>query len=954
MTVRSFLQKELEKRAVKVETERSYTTPIGRLVPDLLLRNGAQYVVETKLGAEAKLLDAMVRLHDYSKYTDAKGAFAILFPEELRRPWPVEMLEKIAIDPKLKYIAIAIFKDFRPSSRYEGNLSEVADWIASQVLRALAVEADTGFAIKVLTQAVDSITLSVKSLKGEDLEEIFGGKTVFENILQYEEGHYPLDEMRQAATYLLVNQIIFYHILSTANPQFETIDESKIGKPVDLLRYFEAVLKKDYTSVFGFDVASKLPQSATEVIKRVIVVVKALAPEKIGHDVLGKVFHELIPFNIRKAVAAFYTNNEAAEILAGLAIERSDAKVIDLACGSGTLLVAAYRKKKELLHCGSSGISLEDHRRFLEKDLTGVDIMPFAAHLAVMHLSLQALLHETEKVRVAVWDSTELKPNMNILAVYSELKAAYRKPTLDMFKEKFVIPKDAYMKKGAVTLEGVGGEEIPLEKVDLVIMNPPFTRQERLPKEYKESLARRFSDYSKYAHGQLGLYGYFLFLADRFVKEEGRIAFVLPATVLRVQSARGVRKLLTDRYAIEHIITAWERAAFSEGAQFREILLIARKGKPKADSECCISSFERLPSSMEEANRYVQKLKTVVKRSKLGEPYADDDINAVKVTQAELKKHVDNLYVFISTYDLELPSLHEKILTMGSERLALFESLLKRQKGSIFEFDYRPPFHGVFVVEPFRAIKNVDEWIIKSIDNANTVVENRFTKQTLKAPLKAFARGLRRSARTDKIEVTDILDLIITKQFSGIETVMKHPANIKKWSKYVEPRLANLVVSRRFDISATGTRFLAYYSEEPIVGVDMWSIKGLSDDDAKILSLWFNSTLNLIALIIQRTETRGAWMKLHEYAMKEMQLLDPKKLKKQEREQLLQFFDSVKATQFPSILEQLRTQYAPRKELDIILLRLMGYSDKEALQLLDYLYPALANEIEKLKTLMEG
>jgi hypothetical protein len=231
MTVRSFLQRELEKRALKVETERSYTTPIGRLVPDLLLRNGAQYVVETKLGAEAKLLDAIVRLYDYSKYTDAKGAFAILFPEELRRPWTVEMLEKIAIDPKLKYIVTAIFKDFRPSSRYEGNLSEVADWISSQVLKPLAVEADTGFAIKILTEAVDSMTLTAKSLKSKDLEEIFGGKTVFENILQYEEGHYPLDEMRQAAVYLLVNQIIFYHILSRADTHFEAIDESRIRKP---------------------------------------------------------------------------------------------------------------------------------------------------------------------------------------------------------------------------------------------------------------------------------------------------------------------------------------------------------------------------------------------------------------------------------------------------------------------------------------------------------------------------------------------------------------------------------------------------------------------------------------------------------------------------------------------------------------------------------------------------
>jgi len=117
MTIRNFLLKELEKRGVKVDTEISYTTPIGKLMPDMLLHNGAQYVVETKLGAEAKLLDAMVRLYDYSKYTQDKGAFAVLFPEELRHPWNIEILEKIAQDSKLKYVATAIYKDLRPSAR---------------------------------------------------------------------------------------------------------------------------------------------------------------------------------------------------------------------------------------------------------------------------------------------------------------------------------------------------------------------------------------------------------------------------------------------------------------------------------------------------------------------------------------------------------------------------------------------------------------------------------------------------------------------------------------------------------------------------------------------------------------------------------------------------------------------------------------------------------------------
>ena len=59
MTIRDLLQEELRKRGVTVVPEFSVSTPVGRLAPDMLLKNGAQYVVETKLGAETKLLDAM-------------------------------------------------------------------------------------------------------------------------------------------------------------------------------------------------------------------------------------------------------------------------------------------------------------------------------------------------------------------------------------------------------------------------------------------------------------------------------------------------------------------------------------------------------------------------------------------------------------------------------------------------------------------------------------------------------------------------------------------------------------------------------------------------------------------------------------------------------------------------------------------------------------------------------
>ena len=202
--------------------------------------------------------------------------------------------------------------------------------------------------------------------------------------------------------------------------------------------------------------------------------------------------------------------------------------------------------------------------------------------------------------------------------------------------------------------------------------------------------------------------------------------------------------------------------------------------------------------------------------------------------------------------------------------------------------------------------------------------------------------------------MTGILDYVITAKFEGVERVFKNTSAIERWRNYVRPRLANMLISRRFDISAKGTTLIAFHSSTPMVGVDMWSIKGITDENAKILTTWFNSTLNLLATLVYRTETRGAWMKLHEYTMKETPVLNPDALSKNDRKTLLDLFNDIQNESFPSLLQQLKDRFPVRVKIDKAGLKILGFSDDEIDRILDYLYPALANEIEQLKTLMQG
>src|SRR5436309_6225290 len=105
-----------------------------------------------------------------------------------------------------------------------------------------------------------------------------------------------------------------------------------------------------------------------------VTLISVLEPEQFTRDLLGNMFHSMIPLEVRKPVAAYYTNPMAARLLAKLAIQSSDDAVADFACGSGTLLMAAYDRKAQLL---GHSMDQETHRRFGEDELTGIDIMPF-------------------------------------------------------------------------------------------------------------------------------------------------------------------------------------------------------------------------------------------------------------------------------------------------------------------------------------------------------------------------------------------------------------------------------------------------------------------------------------------------------------------------------------------------------------------------------------------------
>ena len=151
--------------------------------------------------------------------------------------------------------------------------------------------------------------------------------------------------------------------------------------------------------------------------------------------------------------------------------------------------------------------------------------------------------------------------------------------------------------QGPVRASDESASVAPLPTLDLCVMNPPFVRSVggnllfgSIPDqrgEMQAELARRVRESHLSASSTAGLGSVFAAVADRHVKEGGRIALVLPAAVTAGVAWGRTRDLIDHGYVLETLIASHdpERWNFSENTDLSEVLLIARKRDRLKDSD---------------------------------------------------------------------------------------------------------------------------------------------------------------------------------------------------------------------------------------------------------------------------------------------------------------------------------------------------------------------------------
>lgn len=404
-----------------------------------------------------------------------------------------------------------------------------------------------------------------------------------------------------------------------------------------VLSVWKDILDFDYWPIFGIGrrllFAMNHQVAAGKMLRLLFRLAAKVVENPNAQGLVGRLFGELI--GDRKFLAAFYTRPASAALVAELAVSRlgvnwgnpeaaASVQVGDLACGTGALLTAVYRRIAERHRTGGGDDALI-HRRMLEDSFVGCDILSAAVHLTAARLSGEQPAVDYARTRTWVMPYGDTPEPDGTLRT--------RLGSIDLLDDD---TQAALWGDGTIGVTPEGDTatvtaDVPEESLDVMIMNPPFTRSvghegnrvgvpqpafaglgnsseeqakmAKLLKKASNKVGHRPTAYS----GQVGLGSIFADLAHVKLKPGGVLALILPASAIAGKEWANLRALLATAYEQIQVLSIAETGsrtssgstaadapdqapsgygnrAFSADTGMAEVVLVATKKMPNGDA----------------------------------------------------------------------------------------------------------------------------------------------------------------------------------------------------------------------------------------------------------------------------------------------------------------------------------------------------------------------------------
>jgi len=284
--------------------------------------------------------------------------------------------------------------------------------------------------------------------------------------------------------------------------------------------------------------------------------------EHVDRDVLGHLYQEHLPPEERKALGEFYTPVAVVDLIldsvgytADKQLEKEEYDLIDPACGSGTFLVRATKRLLERLD--NKGVPPRDAIEIVQERIHGLDLNPFACHIAELNLLFQVIDlykevkdndpdYTLDRFHIYRTDSLRVETQESLTALHSsEVQRQYREE-----------------RKQASTVK-------TRTDYGFVVGNPPYVRIQNIQKGPARA---EYDDYET-AHYNYDLYILFMERAAEWLAEDGSLGFIVSNKFTENRYGAKIQDFLLQNYRIQEIINFGDVSVF-EGVQSYPMIFV--------------------------------------------------------------------------------------------------------------------------------------------------------------------------------------------------------------------------------------------------------------------------------------------------------------------------------------------------------------------------------------------
>jgi len=300
-------------------------------------------------------------------------------------------------------------------------------------------------------------------------------------------------------------------------------------------------------------------------------------------------------------------------------------RVLDLSCGAGAFLIAAFdalSHEYDRVNALLAELNKEQTTTFdltktvLNNNLFGVDVNAESVEITKLSLWLKT----AERGRKLTYLDSNIKWGNSIVKDPMVDSVAFDWTTGEQLRPNYDLP---------TTPEAAEINARWREGFDVVIGNPPYVRQELLGK-FKEHLESAYQTY----HGMADLFVYFFERGISVLKPGGRLGFVVANKWLRGGYAEPLRKLLATETTLESFVD-FGHAPIFPGADAFPCIVTLKKQAPNAEThDVKVTMFPREQLEATEIPDYVARHGYAVPQKRLGaaswslEPPASDTLMA--------------------------------------------------------------------------------------------------------------------------------------------------------------------------------------------------------------------------------------------------------------------------------------------------------------------------------------